>query len=71
MVNKKIHAVFEDGVFKPKEPVDLPDRSEVEFEITVLDESTSPPLEDVYTILSNRYDSGQDDVAERHDEHQP
>jgi predicted DNA-binding antitoxin AbrB/MazE fold protein len=31
-MNKTIHAVFENGVFRPIEYVDLPERSEVEFE---------------------------------------
>lgn len=68
---KKIHAIYEDGVFKPTEPVNLPENSEVEFEIEVADDSQQPSLDDVYAVLGNRYDSGQDDVAERHDEHQP
>ncbi|HEY3857066.1 MAG TPA: antitoxin family protein [Verrucomicrobiae bacterium] len=29
---KTIHAVYEKGVFRPLEAVDLPDRTEVEFE---------------------------------------
>lgn len=29
---KTIHAVYENGVFRPTEPVDLPDPCEVEFE---------------------------------------
>jgi len=31
-MNKTIHAVFENGIFRPVEPVDLPERVEVEFE---------------------------------------
>lgn len=31
-MNKTIHAVFENGVFRPIESVDLPEKSEVEFE---------------------------------------
>jgi predicted DNA-binding antitoxin AbrB/MazE fold protein len=69
-MNKKIQAVYEDGVFKPSEPMDLPDHAHVEFEITLVDDSAKPSLEDVYAILGNRFDSGQDDVAERYDEHQ-
>ncbi len=68
---KKIHAIYEDGVFKPTEPVNLPENSKVEFEIKVADDSQQPSIDDVYAVLGNRYDSGQDDVAERHDEHQP
>lgn len=28
-----IHAVYENGVFRPKEPIDLPESSEVEVEL--------------------------------------
>lgn len=70
-MNKKILAVYEGGVFKPSSPVDLPDHSQVEFEITSVVNSEKPSLTDVYSILGNRYDSGQNDVAARHDEHQP
>ena len=28
-----IHAIYENGVFRPTQPVNLPDRSEVEVEI--------------------------------------
>lgn len=67
-----IHAVFENGVFRPMERVHLPDSCEVEVEIRqVTPKSTKPSLEDVYAILSQRFDSGEHDVAERHNEHQP
>ncbi|MCC6508146.1 MAG: antitoxin family protein [Pirellulaceae bacterium] len=68
---KKIHVIYEDGVFKPTEPVNLPENSEVEFEVNVADASEQPSIADVYAVLENRYDSEQHDVAERHDEHQP
>jgi hypothetical protein len=33
--------------------------------------SDVPTLDDVYAILSERFDTGEHDVAERHNEHQP
>ena len=33
---KTIHAVFENGVFRPIESVDLPEKSEVEFELRLV-----------------------------------
>jgi predicted DNA-binding antitoxin AbrB/MazE fold protein len=67
-----IHAIYERGVFRPTEAVEIPDQSEVEVEVRVLKEGPGKPsLDDVYAILSERYDSGEHDVAERHDEHQP
>ncbi len=67
-----IHAIFEDGVFKPTEPVDLPERCEVEVEVRqVTSAENVPTLDDVYAILGKRFNSGEHDVAARHDEHQP
>lgn len=69
---KTIHAVYEKGVFRPKEPVELPENCEVEFEPRMSSASDDPfHLDRVYEILSHRHDSGQHDVAERHNEHQP
>ena len=67
-----IHAIYENGVFRPIQPVNLPDRCEVEVEIhTVKTERQPPSLDDVYAILGRRHSSGEHDVAARHDEHQP
>jgi predicted DNA-binding antitoxin AbrB/MazE fold protein len=67
-----IHAIYENGVFRPTQPVSIPERSEVEFEIrTVKSESQQPSLDDVYAILGRRHSSGEHDVAALHDEHQP
>ncbi len=66
------HAIYENGVFRPMQPVDLPDRCEVEVEIrTVKAEQQIPSLDDVYAILGRRHSSGEHDVAARHNEHQP
>lgn len=77
-MSKTIHAIFENGVFRPVEPVGLPDRTAVEFEPRVVTEPQSPVppspsdgLARVYAILGERYDSGHPDTAERHNEHQP
>lgn len=67
-----IHAIYEHGVFRPIQPIDLPDRCEVEVEINaIITEPEQPSLDDVYAILGRRYSSGEHDVAEKHDEHQP
>jgi predicted DNA-binding antitoxin AbrB/MazE fold protein len=67
-----VRAVYENGVFRPTEPIDLPEHSLVEFEPrTVGDARREKALDAVYEILSRRYESGQHDLAERHDEHQP
>ena len=70
---KTVHAVYESGVFRPLEAVELPERTEVEFEPRPI----APPkdsngrLDAIYAILGERYQSGEHDVAARHNEHQP
>jgi predicted DNA-binding antitoxin AbrB/MazE fold protein len=67
-----IRAVFENGVFRPTEKVEFPDPCEVEIEVRqITAEPKVPSLDDVYAILSKRFNSGEHDVAERHNEHQP
>ena len=67
-----IHAIYENGVFRPIQPINLPERCEVEVEINaVKTEQQRPSLDDVYEILGRRHSSGEHDVAERHNEHQP
>ena len=66
------HAVYENGVFRPTGKVDLPDPCEVEVEVRQIIEAPGKPgLDDVYAILGRRHASGEHDLAERHDEHQP
>lgn len=65
-----VHAVFENGVFRPKEQVNLPEQCEVEFEPRLLKPDRAG-LAEVYRVLSERYASGESNVAERHNEHQP
>ncbi|MFL5245103.1 MAG: antitoxin family protein [Gemmataceae bacterium] len=68
---KTIHAIYENGVFRPLDPVDLPEHARVRVE-------PDEPLNDlvdgddaINNILSRRYRSGHSDTAARHDEHQP
>lgn len=63
-----IHAVFENGVFRPIGPVKLPESCEVEFEPRLV---SRRQMDEVYRVLNERYSSGQRDVAARHNEHQP
>jgi len=66
------HAIYENGVFRPVDKVNLPDRCEVEVEIRQITEPPKvPTLDDVYAILGRRHASGEHDLAERHNEHQP
>lgn len=66
-----IHAIFENGVFRPVQPVALPESCEVEFEPRVVEVTIGSNSKELYAILEQRFDSGYTDTAERHDEHQP
>jgi len=79
-----ITAIYENGVFRPTGPVDLPEGTAVLIEpvpTTAADgpinvRALVPPGTDeglirVYEILARRFDSGHRDTAERHNEHQP
>ena len=72
-----VHAIYENGVFRPVEPVDLPDKTPVEFEPRVVSDAPEAPppmsegLAKIYEILGRRYSSGHTDTAARHNEHQP
>lgn len=72
-MSKTVHAIYENGVFKPTEALDLPDQCQVEFEIRIVAENmdTNQALNDVYAVLSESFDGGQFDDAARHNEHQP
>jgi len=59
-------------MFRLTEKVDLPDPCEVDVEVRHFnDKPGKPSLDDVYAILSKRINSGEPDVAARHNEHQP
>lgn len=68
-----VRAIYENGVFTPCEKVDLPDKAEVVFEPRVLsaDKAPTAAMAKIYEILSRRYDTGEADMAERHNDHQP
>jgi predicted DNA-binding antitoxin AbrB/MazE fold protein len=53
-----IHAIYENGVFRPTEPLVTPSAGEER-------------LDAIYTLLEARFESGAEDVAARHAEHQP
>jgi predicted DNA-binding antitoxin AbrB/MazE fold protein len=68
---KTVQAVYEGGVFRPLGEVALPENARVEFEPRVLDMQQSDATPEVFEILSRSYDTGQRDLAARHNEHQP
>ena len=73
-----IHAIYENGAFRPITPVDLPEGCEVTIEPRAAEpgpgRATRPDegeLNEIYEILGRRHRSGHSDTAERHNEHQP
>jgi predicted DNA-binding antitoxin AbrB/MazE fold protein len=75
---KTIHAVYENGVFRPTDPVDLPEGAEVVIEPRRIEPELSSPsepgddrLDAIYEILSRSHATGETDLAARHNEHPP
>jgi len=68
-----IRAIYENGVFRPTGKVDLPDKAQVLFEPRLVNagNTPTPAMAKIYEILSRTYDTGQPDLAQRHDDHQP
>ena len=64
-----VRAIYENGVFRPMGPVDLPEKAEVE--IVLPDNAKKDHLTAIYRIMGEVYASGEPDVPERHNEHQP
>ncbi len=62
---KTIRAIYENGVLRPTEALDLPEGAELEFELKRTRRIPND-LAAIYHILSERYASGEKDVAERH-----
>lgn len=74
-----ITAIFENGVFRPTGPVNLPEGTAVQIQAPdeVLDvRALVPPGTDeglirIYECLAQSYDTGDPEAAARHNEHQP
>ena len=65
-----IRATYERGVFRPTEKVEFPDPCEVEIDVRQVKENPNvPTLDDAYAILGAEHVSGENDLAERHNEH--
>jgi predicted DNA-binding antitoxin AbrB/MazE fold protein len=63
-----VKAIYENGVFRPVHPVDLPENCQVEFDVRIISsDGEQAGLDDVYAILAQRFRSGETDVAARVD----
>jgi len=70
---QSVDAVYDAGVFRPTEPVVLPDKSQVRITFETVDEpqpaeERDEALEAIYEVLSHRHRSGRSDLSERHGE---
>jgi predicted DNA-binding antitoxin AbrB/MazE fold protein len=68
---KTVQAIYEDGVFRPIGQVALPEKATVEFEPRLVEPQQSAAMLEAFEIMSHSFDSGQHDLAARHNEHQP
>lgn len=69
---KTVSAIYEKGVFRPLEKVDLPEAALVEVIVPPHPPASDrPELVAIYDVLSERFESGIADTAARHNEHQP
>ena len=69
-----VNAIFRNGMFQPTERVELPENSRVQLQVECVDSEASgasKAVDEIYRIMGLRFHSGERDVAERHDEHQP
>ena len=66
-----IRAIYENGVFRPTEPVNLPEKTTVEVTVPQADARGEENQKAIFALLRKSYPSGESDVAERHNEHQP
>ena len=67
------HAVYKAGVLKPSGTVELPENCEVEFEPRIVKDGgpTESRMEAIYEVMARQYETGVNDLAARHNEHQP
>jgi predicted DNA-binding antitoxin AbrB/MazE fold protein len=70
-----IEAIYEHGVFRPVEPVELAENSRVHLQIVNGEPAEGVEQDDdmdaIYEILDRRFSSGYTDTAARHNEHHP
>ncbi len=60
-MSKTIHAIYENGVFRPVDAVDIPENSKVEFEVRLIGKPTTWPE----NYFSQTAGSFEDEVFDR------
>lgn len=74
-----INAICKNGVFRPVDPVDLPEGTKVEVQApdevinvrALVPQGTDEGLIGLYEIMARRFDTSDPQAAARHNEHQP
>lgn len=67
-----IRAIYENGGFRPLDPVDLPEGSNVALDdLRIVPAESGKNLDAIYKILDEHFESGHTDTAARHNDHQP
>ena len=68
-----INAIYRNGLFQPIGSVDLPDDCHVRLQIEPSEPTAqqAQAIQGIYRIMDLRFRSGEHDIAERHNEHQP
>jgi predicted DNA-binding antitoxin AbrB/MazE fold protein len=64
-------AIYEGGVFRPIDPVVLPEKSRVRLTSEVVNGELGQDLDAIYAVMDLRFNTGERDLAARHNEHQP
>jgi predicted DNA-binding antitoxin AbrB/MazE fold protein len=69
---KSVPAIYQNGVFRPLEKVELPEEARVEVLLPLqLPADLRPELAAIYEVLTRRHRTGEPDLAGEHDQHQP
>ena len=66
-----VHAIYENGSFRPLEPVAIPEGAQVAFEPRVVRSPQQGSPDKLHQLLRQSESTGQPDLAARHNEHQP
>jgi predicted DNA-binding antitoxin AbrB/MazE fold protein len=67
-----INAIYRNGAFQPLGPVELPNDCHVRLQVETVEpaQETGRAIEEIYRIMNMRFRSGEEGVADRHNEHQ-
>jgi len=68
---ESIEAIYEHGVFRPIQPVVLPEHCRVRVIAPSVGSELKQDLDAIHAVLDLRVNTGERDLAERHNEHQP